>query len=178
MKRHGLTTPLLLLIAVTSLSSSCRDARLGRLADRILGENIILPDSLELLNPQCVADTAWLSSDGKIKLIIHFPEEYCTGCRLSANNLLDSILYILPSSGFAPMVILGSPDKAAMAAMACAATAVSVCSSTAYSDPVFEANIETLSNGEIITGPVCAWDPEWICVYLEPFYDRYVGIFV
>lgn len=101
--------------AITLLSGSCRDARLGRLADRILGENIILPDSLELLNPQCVADTAWLSSDGKIKLIIHFPEEYCTGCRLSANNLLDSILHILPSSGFAPMVILGSPDKAAVA---------------------------------------------------------------
>lgn len=115
MKRHRLTTPILLLTAVVLLSGSCREARLGRLADRMLGENIIIPDSLKLLNPGCVADTAWLSSKGKIKLIIHFPEEYCTGCRLSANNLLDSILYILPSSGFTPMVILGSPSKAAVA---------------------------------------------------------------
>lgn len=142
--------------------------------NRILGENIILPDSLELLNPQCVADTAWLSSDGKIKLIIHFPEEYCTGCRLSANNLLDSILHILPSSGFAPMVILGSPDKAAVAAMACAATAVSVCSSTANSNPVFEANIETLSNGEVSAGPLCASGYNW-CIYPDGFY--YKGTF-
>ena len=66
---------------------------------------------------------------------------------------------------------------AAVAAMACAATVVSVCSSTANSNPVFESNIETLSNGEIIVGPLCAYDIYCWCVYFEP-YEEYPGRFI
>ena len=58
---------------------------------------------------------------------------------------------------------------AAVAAMACAATAVSVCSSTANSNPVFEANIETLSNGEVSAGPLCAKDYYIWCIYPDGF---------
>lgn len=67
---------------------------------------------------------------------------------------------------------------AASAAIALSATAAGIASAAKQSNPIFEANIETLSNGEIITGPVCAWDHEWLCIYIEPFYDEYQGIFV
>lgn len=63
---------------------------------------------------------------------------------------------------------------AAVAAMACAATAVSICSSSANSNPVFEANIETLSNGEVSAGPLCAGG-YGECIYPDGF--SYPGTF-
>lgn len=63
---------------------------------------------------------------------------------------------------------------AAVAAMACAATVVSVCSSTANSNPVFEANIETLSNGEVSAGPLCMQDQDRLCIYPDGF--KYNGV--
>ena len=105
----------LFLLVSFSTCVACRDARLGRIAGRMLGEQIMLPQDLLLLNADGVADSTWLHVEGKVKLVIHFPEEYCTGCRLSANNLLDSLLFLLPSDRFAPMVILGSTEKAAIA---------------------------------------------------------------
>jgi len=63
---------------------------------------------------------------------------------------------------------------AAVAAMACAATAVSVCSSTANSNPVFEANIETLSNGEVSAGPLCMQVKDRLCIYPDGF--KYEGV--
>ena len=61
---------------------------------------------------------------------------------------------------------------AAVAAMACAATAVSVCSSTANSNPVFEANIETLSNGEVSAGPLCMHQEIGLCIYPDGFVEH------
>ena len=57
---------------------------------------------------------------------------------------------------------------AASAAIALSATAAGIASAAKQSNPIFEANIETLSNGETSAGPLCASGYGW-CIYPDGF---------
>lgn len=93
----------------------CIENRIQKIAITMEGREIILPDNLELMNSDHISDTAWLDTDNKIRLVINIPKESCSGCRLSAKSLLDSILYILPSCEFSPVVILSEPENTEVA---------------------------------------------------------------
>ena len=45
------------------------------------------------------------------------------------------------------------------------------------SSDFFDANVEALSDGEIVVGQLCAWDKNSLCIYLDP-YEEYEGRFI
>lgn len=63
---------------------------------------------------------------------------------------------------------------AASAAIALSATAAGIASAAKQSNPIFEANIETLSNGETSAGPLCMQVKDRLCVYPDMF--EYEGV--
>lgn len=106
-----LTTPLIPLICAALMVCGCRQAKMARLAKTMMEHEIIIPDSLKLLNEDFIDESAMLETDGKYKLIVSIPKEQCTSCRISAHELLDSLLCSTTLSVFVPMVILDQPDE-------------------------------------------------------------------
>lgn len=58
----------------------------------MMKSEITVPWTLELMNGKYIADSSWLESDGKYRLIVTIAKEHCTGCRISAHELIDSLL--------------------------------------------------------------------------------------
>lgn len=83
-----------------------------RLVTTMTEHEVTIPTSLELLNSKFIKDSSWLDLEEKFKLVITIPKEHCTSCRISAHELIDSLLNIFPSSTLAPMVILDGPNQA------------------------------------------------------------------
>ena len=101
-------------IVTAALLCGCGEARVRRLATRMMKSEITVPWTLELMNGKYIADSSWLESDGKYRLIVTIAKEHCTGCRISAHDLIDSLLAGVPSAVLAPMVVLSGPDGEAL----------------------------------------------------------------
>ena len=56
-------------IVTAALLCSCGEARVRRLATRMMKSEITVPQTLELMNGKYIADSLWLESDGKVVLI-------------------------------------------------------------------------------------------------------------
>ena len=82
----------LLIIIVAMFLSGCEGTRIRRMASRMMKSEITVPRTLELMNGKYIADSSWLDGDGKYKLVITIAKEHCTGCRISAHDLIDSLL--------------------------------------------------------------------------------------
>lgn len=98
-------------IVAVALLCGCGEARVRRLATRMMKSEITVPQTLDLMNGKYIADSSWLESDGKYRLIVTIAKEHCTGCRISAHELIDSLLVSVPSAVFSPMVVLSGPDR-------------------------------------------------------------------
>ena len=90
---------------------SCKEVKVKRLVSRMMGTEITIPKSLELMNAKFIADSLWLVRDDKYKLVITISNEQCTNCRISVHDLIDSLLVSVPSCDIAPMVVLSNPDE-------------------------------------------------------------------
>lgn len=101
-------------IVAVALLCGCGEARVRRLATRMMKSEITVPQTLELMNGKYIADSLWLESEGKYRLIVTIAKEHCTGCRISAHDLIDSLLAGVPSAVLAPMVVLSGPDGEAL----------------------------------------------------------------
>ena len=100
----------LLIIIVAMFLSGCEGTRIRRMASRMMKSEITVPQTLELMNGKYIADSSWLDGDGKYKLVITIAKEHCTGCRISAHDLIDLLLVSVSSTVLAPMVVLSGPD--------------------------------------------------------------------
>ena len=101
-------------IVAVAFLCGCGEARVRRLATRMMKSEITVPQTLELMNGKYIADSSWLESDGKYRLIVTIAKEHCTSCRISAHELIDSLLVSVPSAVLAPMVVLSGPDGEAL----------------------------------------------------------------
>lgn len=89
-----------------TLIYGCQDIRTGILCKKLTGKEIHIPQSLKLMNKQFLSDSSLTKLDNKIKLIISVPKTQCTGCRLSAHQLIDSLINSIPHENFTLMVII------------------------------------------------------------------------
>ena len=65
----------------------------------------------------------------------------------------------------------------AAATVVLAAAAAVAIHANRQANPVFEANVEALMQGEATAGRICAYDINCWCIYLNP-YEEYPGQFV
>lgn len=101
----------LLLSIIIAVSCGCsRQARDKRIVERLIGREIILPESLNVINADQIKNTELLSSEGKIKVLFYIGQEECSACRVSDIHFADTLFKILPPKELIPLVIVNPDD--------------------------------------------------------------------
>lgn len=96
------------------LLCGCNEMATKRIIAKMTLSEVVIPQSFELLNEEFIADSSWLDLKGKYKLVISIPQNQCSSCRISAHQMIDSLL-VYSSDILAPMVILAGIDENSLA---------------------------------------------------------------
>lgn len=102
---------LLLSVIITATCSCSHHYKNRKITERLNAREIILPDSMNVINADQIENPELLSTDGKMKILFYIGPDECSACRVSDIHFADTLFNILPTTELVPLVIVNPDDN-------------------------------------------------------------------